>query len=236
MVGLLQSWDDDSEVSSTMTQPSEQPGQGSRSRRPRRRAQGNSRERILDAATEVASELGYDGTTIALVSKRAGLPPTSIYWQFTDKDDLIAAVIERSWQRWLAIIDLPRSDARARAQEIGRHVASALVRSPDFLRLGLKLALQKSDNPPLGREIYLASRVQARAQFAALVRDAGPDLSEESVELIATYAIAGADGLFMAREVDGDTIDFTALFELHARMVFIACVDVVAEDERQRMT
>ena len=217
-----------------MTQPGKHAGRADPPRRPRRRATGNSRERILDAATEVASELGYDGTTIALVSKRSGLPPTSIYWQFADKDDLIAAVIERSWERWLTILDLPRSDARARAQEIGRHVASALVRSPDFLRLGLKLALQKSENPPLGREIYLTSREQARNQFAILVRDAGPELSEESVHLIATYAIAGADGLFMAREIDGDSVDFTALFELHARMVFIACVDVVAEDERRR--
>ena len=72
--------------------------------RARRRTRANgeqSRERILDAATEVATERGYDGTTISLVSKKSGLPPTSIYWHFTDKDDLIAAVIERSYQRWL---------------------------------------------------------------------------------------------------------------------------------------
>ena len=69
----------------------------------RTRANGEqSRQRILDAATEVATERGYEGTTISLVSKKSGLPPTSIYWHFADKDDLIAAVIERSFQRWLA--------------------------------------------------------------------------------------------------------------------------------------
>ncbi|MGA9612430.1 MAG: TetR/AcrR family transcriptional regulator, partial [Mycobacterium sp.] len=76
--------------------------------RRRTRANGEqSRQRILDAANEVATERGYEGTTISLVSKQSGLPPTSIYWHFADKDDLIAAVIERSFQRWLAALELP---------------------------------------------------------------------------------------------------------------------------------
>src|SRR3954467_12146339 len=67
----------------------------------RRRANGEaSRQRILDAAAEIAGERGYDGTSINLVSERSGLPASSIYWHFTDKDDLIAAVIERSFTRW----------------------------------------------------------------------------------------------------------------------------------------
>ena len=63
-----------------------------------KRADGElSRERILDAATEIAAERGYEGTSIALVSAKCGLPASSIYWHFKDKDDLIAAVIERSF-------------------------------------------------------------------------------------------------------------------------------------------
>ena len=38
------------------------------------------------------------GTSIALVSERSGLPASSIYWHFEDKDALIAAVIERSFE------------------------------------------------------------------------------------------------------------------------------------------
>ena len=59
----------------------------------RRRVDGEaSRTRILDAATEIASERGYEGASIALVSAKCGLPASSIYWHFKDKDDLIAAV------------------------------------------------------------------------------------------------------------------------------------------------
>ena len=74
----------------------------------RQRADGElSRTRILDAATEIAAERGYEGTSIGAVSAKCGLPASSIYWHFKDKDDLIAAVIERSFSNWLTVWQLP---------------------------------------------------------------------------------------------------------------------------------
>ena len=148
----------------------------------RTRANGEqSRERILDAATEVATERGYDGTTISLVSKKSGLPPTSIYWHFTDKDDLIAAVIDRSYQRWLAALELPGGEAaRALAFELGTQVAKALLDAPDFLRLGLMLALEHRPVEPRAREMFLQVRDNAFHRFAQIVRDVAPGLDEET--------------------------------------------------------
>ena len=78
----------------------------------RKRADGElSRERILDAATEIAAERGYEGTGIAQVSAKCGLPASSIYWHFKDKDDLITAVIERSFASWLAAWQFPAEGA-----------------------------------------------------------------------------------------------------------------------------
>lgn len=56
-------------------------------------------------------------------------------------------------------------------------------------------------------------------------------MSDRGVDLIATYAISGADGIFVAREIDGDAVDFVALFELHARIVFGAAIEIVLADE-----
>lgn len=81
----------------------------------KKRANGvESRQRILDAAVEIAGERGYEGTSIAAVSAKCGLPASSIYWHFKDKDDLIAAVIERSFDTWLAAVDLPDEEGEAR--------------------------------------------------------------------------------------------------------------------------
>src|SRR5262245_19938430 len=107
-----------------------------------------SRERILEAAAEVASDRGYEGTSISLVSERSGLPASSIYWHFTDKDGLIAAVIERSFGEWLGGMSehgdidpgAPHADVLAAVMQRN---SKALVESGDFLRLGLMLALER---------------------------------------------------------------------------------------------
>ena len=115
----------------------------------KRRANGEaSRQRILDAAAEIAGERGYEGTSIALVSERSGLPASSIYWHFTDKDALIAAVIERSYEEWLDRVsawapsssDASRHDRMAAMME---RTARTLSESGDFLRLGLMLSLER---------------------------------------------------------------------------------------------
>src|SRR6476620_3153508 len=105
----------------------------------RKRADGElSRQRILDAATEIAAERGYEGTSIALVSKKCGLPASSIYWHFKDKDDLIAAVIERSFASWLSAWDIPtEGSGEQRIVGVATQAANAYLDSPDFIRLGM---------------------------------------------------------------------------------------------------
>ncbi|OCB09179.1 TetR family transcriptional regulator [Mycolicibacterium porcinum] len=201
------------------------------STRRRKRADGEqSRERILDAATEIAAERGYEGTSIALVSKKCGLPASSIYWHFTDKDDLIAAVIERSFGTWLESWHVPADGAAEdRAVRLGAQVAKSLVESPDFIRLGLMLALERRPVEPRGRAMFLQARTQAFSQLSDTIRDWAPDLSDTEVNHLATYAIAGADGLFIAKEIGGDSVDLIALFELHARNVIEAARRLVTE-------
>jgi len=205
------------------------PGEPRAQRRTRANGQ-QSRERILDAATEVATERGYEGTTISLVSKKSALPPTSIYWHFADKDDLIAAVIERSFQRWLAALDLPdNKPAREWAMDLGTQVAKALLDAPDFLRLGLMLALEHRPVEPRAREMFLEVRDRAFHRFEGIVREVAPELDDEGVRLLTTYAIAGADGLFIAKEVGGDSVDLVKLVGLHARVVFEAAAKLLEQ-------
>ncbi|MFC0437065.1 TetR/AcrR family transcriptional regulator [Kutzneria buriramensis] len=190
----------------------------------RRRANGEeSRRRILDATVEVAGERGYEGTSIALVSKRCGLPASSIYWHFKDKDDLIAAVIERSFGRWLAALTLPDDSAgtpMARVTMLAQQVATALLEAPDFLRLGLMLTLERRPEEPSARTMFLQVREFAHRRVADMFAEFMPGLDPAAVQLLTTYALAGADGLFVAKEIGGDGVDLVRLFELHALALF----------------
>src|ERR1700756_6066432 len=188
----------------------------------RRRLDGElSRARILDAATEIAAERGYEGTSIALVSATCGLPASSIYWHFKDKDDLIAAVIERSFERWLSAWHLPaEGTASERLVGVAMQIAKALLDSPDFLRLGLVLALERRPVEPRARAMFLAVRAQAVETITPAIRDLAPGLTDAQAHQLATFAIAGADGLFVAKEIGGDAVDLPALFEMHAAALF----------------
>jgi AcrR family transcriptional regulator len=189
----------------------------------RKRADGElSRERILDAAAEIAAERGYEGTSIGAVSAKCGLPASSIYWHFKDKDDLIAAVIERSFASWLkAASKIPR-DATSKEQLIGvgAQTGKALMDSPDFIRLGLMLALERRPEEPRARKMFLQVREQAYQQLTDNFRELMPELTDAQIRLLATYAMAGADGLFIAKEIGGDAVDLISLFEMHGRAVY----------------
>ncbi|WP_432063315.1 TetR family transcriptional regulator [Streptomyces sp. S1] len=198
----------------------------------KKRANGvESRQRILDAAVEIAGERGYEGTSIAAVSAKCGLPASSIYWHFKDKDDLIAAVIERSFETWLAAVRLPDEETGTsleRVTAMAGNVAKSLIDAPDFLRLGLMLALERRPAEPRGRTVFLQVRDIARAKIAEMARALFPDLDEGSVHALTTYAVAGGDGLFVQREINGDDVDLVAMFELHAQLVYEAATRMAA--------
>ncbi|MEJ2871508.1 helix-turn-helix domain-containing protein [Actinomycetospora sp. OC33-EN08] len=213
-----------------------------RSSRQRRANGEESKRRILDATVEIAGERGYEGTSINLVSARAGLPASSIYWHFENKDELIAAVIERSFGSWLSAMSLPEvaepmnaavdpdAVARSRALDMAARVAKALLESPDFLRLGLMLALERRPEEPRARTVFLQVRQVAQERLVAAVEELAPDLLPDEVALLVAYALAAADGLFISREVGGDSVDLPALFEMHAH----ALIDAVARFRAHR--
>lgn len=179
----------------------------------KRRANGElSRRRILDAAAEIAGERGYEGTSINLVSERSGLPVSSIYWHFKDKDQLIAAVIDRSFGEWVERLQQPLAvPDGATADDVFRlglrRTGRALADFSDFLRLGLMLILERRPDEPTARAKYVATREVTLARTARLYAVTFPDLDEAAIDRLAMLTIALADGLFIASQVEGGPLD-----------------------------
>jgi len=201
------------------------------------RAHGEeSRQRILDAAADIAGERGYDGTSIAGVSERSGLPASSIYWHFEDKDRLLAAVIERSFARWL---DGMAGWLRPRAEEsrlehlrLGlRTTAKALLDSPDFLRLGLMLALERRPEEASARTRFLEVRALTMERMTAAYAALFTELDARGVRSLATLTMAAADGLFIAHELD-PALDLGAHFELVAAGLLATADELAGREPR----
>ena len=189
----------------------------------RRHQQGEeSRLRILNAAFEIAAERGYDGTTLALVTKRAGLPASSVYWQFKNKDELLAEAIEHNYREWRAartawteITD--GEDLDRQVETAMRHLATGLIDQPQFQRLGLMLALERRAVEATARARFRKVREETITMMtgwwhrvlphSALVRN--PQAPRELAQLM----ISMSDGLFIATQTD-QGLDTDRLVEL----------------------
>jgi AcrR family transcriptional regulator len=206
----------------------------------RTRAHGEeSRQRILDAAAEIAGERGYDGTSIALVSERSGLPASSIYWHFRDKDHLIAAVIERTFDGWLEgmrpwIPPTPGASREAHLSAAFRRTARSLAEARHFLRLGLMLSLEQRPEEATARKMFLSVREQAYAGIvSAYEKLFAGELDARTVRSLATFTMASADGLFIAHEIDGE-VDLEESFELLAAAILGAAARLRSRSDRSR--
>jgi AcrR family transcriptional regulator len=188
-----------------------------------------SQEKILDAAARIAGERGYQGTSISAVSERSGLPASSIYWHFANKDELIAAVIDRSYGQWLDALDRPvvapdDADGTALFQAVMRRVGSTLESFGDFLRLGLMLILDRNPDEPTARAKFMDVRAVTRNRIRLFYGVAFEGLAADEIEQLATLTLVLADGTFIAREADH--LDVNAAYDLMATAI-LSTVDAL---------
>lgn len=180
----------------------------------RKNARGaESRREILQATFQIASERGYDGTTVAEITKRTGLPASSIYWHFTDKDTLLAEVISDSYQRW-------RSTQPTWAQAPGTgglqgaisaalaQMSQGIIEQPEFWRLGIMLAMEHRVTEAAARVRFREVRGDTLALLTAWWSRALPPeyltTVPDAAFAMARMTLAFGDGLFIATQIDGD--------------------------------
>jgi AcrR family transcriptional regulator len=69
---------------------------------------------IIESATEVFGELGFQAARITQVAARAGISSGTIYTYFKDKEQLFTAAVRQGWEGFLAqIAEIVRSDRPA---------------------------------------------------------------------------------------------------------------------------
>jgi AcrR family transcriptional regulator len=148
----------------------------------------NHRERILYAAAELAEEKGFGATTVADLTRRAGVDGRAFYALFVDKQDAFMTVHEIGLQQVLSVTAsafFAGANWPERVWEAGRALTQLLEREPLITHVGFVEA------PAVGPGA--AQRVQdSHAAFAIFLQEgylhvgAGPAPSEAAVAAIIT--------------------------------------------------
>jgi len=89
-------------------------------RQPQQDRSRATRQRLLEAAIECLAEVGWSGSTVAVVAERAGVSRGAAQHHFPTREDLVTSAVEYVASERLAVlrshaVDLPTGPGRTRA-------------------------------------------------------------------------------------------------------------------------
>jgi AcrR family transcriptional regulator len=131
----------------------------SRGGRPTKSAAVQRDLRLIDTATRLFLERGFDATSIDAVAEAARVSKPTVYSQYGDKRGLFAAVLRREIARWLAplaaaaetqVSSSSGASVEQRLVDVGRQML-ALSCSVDAAALGRMLTAQATNFPELAK-------------------------------------------------------------------------------------
>ncbi len=188
-----------------------------------RQQQGaESRTLILEAARKLMAERGFAGTSISAVSRRSGLPASSIYWHFGSKEGLLASVAQDGAERFLR--GLPQQPPKGktsgadRAQTALATAAAHLEADPEFLRFFMLIALERGTSDEASAGSIRRSRDLALFMMRRIVEltleDADITLAPSAIDELTRFGVAAGEGGFLAHQINPDGVKLRRHFEL----------------------
>jgi AcrR family transcriptional regulator len=176
--------------------------------RTRRPPRAQTREELLDAATQVFARRGFDGGSVEAVAEEAGFSTGAVYSNFESKQDLFLSLYEERIQRRRR--ELGDAVVQAGGREAGLASAAADVEQVfeaerDWFLLYFEFVLHAARNPSFAQRFQLV-REEGLAQLAeglaSALEHAGVGSSVSAREL-AEAIRALTHGLALDRLVEG---------------------------------
>lgn len=128
-------------------------------------------QKIVDAASELFVELGFQATTMDKVAQRAKISKLSIYRHFENKEALFSAAIAAHCHQFSpqALIESVGGSAEDRLIAVGSSLLRTLL-SPEVLSVEAMIMADKTNQKSLSKLHYEAGAAYVIAQIEALLR------------------------------------------------------------------
>jgi AcrR family transcriptional regulator len=167
-----------------------------------------SRERILEAATELFAQRGYAGAGVDQLAARSGIAKTAIYYHFGNKEGLLAAALAQATDTWIEAI---ARDWTARLDAGLAGMRTLLEEKPWIFKLMQILALEVAEEKPEIREMLQSILQRARDAIVEGMNDAlGVEVPD--AETVAAVILAVLDGISLGLQVDPDSVSLDKAF------------------------
>jgi AcrR family transcriptional regulator len=161
---------------------------------------------ILDAAEQVAAEVGLPTASLQGIAQRAGVSVGTIYNHFTDRNELFEEVFARRRAELLATLDdaaraIPDGSFETLLASFVRTVLFFFDSRRAFLRIALEGGVAKAQVSRSGQGSGPTSMEQLQARAERIVR-AGLEegrLRSDGAELFGPFLIAAVRAALMAR-------------------------------------
>lgn len=189
--------------------------------RPRQREgeAGEVRERLLDAAVEIAVEQGFETAGLREIARRADVSPGMIAYYFGDRDGLYRAMFERAFSRLReqveAVLDDPDRSGEDRIGELIRIQISSIAADPWLPRWVMRELLARQDSPlkefigefvARGPMAMMIERLEESQEAGAIAGDYDARMLAMTIASLAgfPFLILPLVGPHLGLELDGD--------------------------------
>ena len=151
------------------------------------RPRASSRETLAEAACELFLEQGYDATSVADITRRAGVSRSSFFNYFSSKSDVLWSGIDERLDRAIGSLAALKTDAGG---DTVRGILLLIVRdfAPDPLALALRNSVAMGLHDELVRDTGLR-HARLSAAIAAAATASGIDMMKADI-LGAAHAAA----------------------------------------------
>lgn len=102
------------------------------------KAHETKREIILDAAIKIFAKKGYFGSRVSDIAEEAGISYGLVYRYFQSKDDVLIAIFQDRWDRYVKMIERINKDffdPRDKIRSIFLYIFKSYQNNPDMMKV-----------------------------------------------------------------------------------------------------
>ncbi|MBB2504840.1 TetR/AcrR family transcriptional regulator [Amycolatopsis echigonensis] len=181
---------------------------GTRTRRRTAPTKGDLRERaILDAAEQQLDSVGADGMTVATIAQEAGITRGALYFYFGSKNEVLAALVERTVTRLRTEVDAVDAAAAAPGDAVRQGIAQTARMWREHGTV-MRTAVELSPSVPAIDQAWRSAVVALADTMAGVAERAG--LPSGTAAEVATALVWMTERVFYQAFVADSSLDDAA--------------------------